>query len=114
MADILTLVKAVAEAIPAYTMQVIMLPKSIMSKMDKTIRNFLWGYREEKSHHMHLKAWDTICIPKHESGLGIKRIETMNTTLITKLAWQLTIPTHRTWTKLIREKYVRGKPMLDA
>lgn len=60
MACRLVLAKAVAETIPAYTMQVIMLPKSILMRMDNLIRNFLWGHREDKAHHMHLKAWDTI------------------------------------------------------
>lgn len=114
MAGRLTLVKAAAATIPAYTMEVILLPKSIISKMDRSIWNLLWGHREDKSHHMHLKAWEFVCIPKLKGGLGILKMETMNSALITKLAWQLATPTHRTWTKLVRAKYLRGKPVLDA
>lgn len=44
MVGTLTLVKAVVEAILAYIMQVIMLSKSILLKVDKTIRNFMWGH----------------------------------------------------------------------
>lgn len=38
----------------------------------------------------------------------------MNTALVTKLAWHMATPTHHTWTKLIKAKYLWGKPILDV
>lgn len=38
----LVLLKAVAKAIPSFMMQVIMLPKNMLARMDKNIRGFLW------------------------------------------------------------------------
>lgn len=82
--------------------------------MDRHIRNFLWGHRADQSHHLTLKSWDSICLPKLEGGLGLRKMETMNSAYLTKLVWQLTTPSHRIWTQLVRAKYLLGKPILDA
>lgn len=114
MAGRLILVKVVATTIPSFAMQMVLLPKYMLDKIDKRIRDFLWGHKLEKAHHLPLKAWDSICSPKGEGGLGIKKMEDINLALVTKLSWQLATPNHKTWTELIKEKYLRGKQVLDA
>lgn len=59
-------------------MQVIILLKKMLAKMDMKLKDFLWSNRHDKTRHMHVKAWDSICIPKGEGGLGIKKMEDMN------------------------------------
>lgn len=35
------------------------------------MRDFFWGFFNDQSHHLYLKAWSSMCIPKFEGGLGI-------------------------------------------
>lgn len=67
-------------------MQIVLLPKYILAKIDKKIQEFLCRHKEENAHHMHLKAWDSICSSKGEGGLGIKKMEETNLALVTKLS----------------------------
>lgn len=87
MAGRLVLVKEVANAIPSFVMQVIMLPTHMLARMDKKIRGFLWGHNEDQVHHFHPKSWESVCTPKGEGGLGIKKMEDINMASITKLVW---------------------------
>lgn len=41
-------------------------------------------------------------------------MEDINLALITKLAWQMVVPSQKMWVKLIKAKYLRGKQVLDA
>lgn len=94
-------------------MQMFLIPKGITSKIDKLLRNFLWGYDTEKTHHLHLKAWGDVTLPKEKGGLGIRRIREMNQTMITKLNWQVCTEDHKVWVQLVRAQYLRGRRRLD-
>lgn len=93
-------------------MQTFLLPKALCSQMDNAICIFWWGFKDHKR-HLHLKAWDFICSPKYNGGLGFRKFLDMNTAFITKLAWKVCIEQHRTWVQLIRSKYLRGRRILD-
>ena len=34
-------------------------------------------------------AWDDLCLPKHEGGLGIRHLEKFNVALMTKHIWNI-------------------------
>jgi hypothetical protein len=38
------LIKAIASSIPSYTMSIFLLPKSLCTALDKSFKNFLWGF----------------------------------------------------------------------
>lgn len=52
----LVLTKAVIQSISSFTMHVMLLPKSILGKIERRSRDFLWGHSEQKKHHLYLKA----------------------------------------------------------
>ncbi|KAK3221243.1 hypothetical protein Dsin_008268 [Dipteronia sinensis] len=57
-------------------------------KLDKLNRNFLWGHIDNKK-TVHLFSWDTVCLPKRNGDLGIKRMKYMNQALLAKAGWRL-------------------------
>ncbi|GMP64139.1 hypothetical protein CsSME_00025559 [Camellia sinensis var. sinensis] len=84
MAGRATLIKSVTSAIPSYTMQTMLLPKSICNDIDKLNRNFLWSDTMEK-HKIHLVNWDVVCNMKKKGGLEIKKARDQNLALLSKL-----------------------------
>ena len=63
-----TLIKAVALALPTYTMSVFKLPISICDEIKASMARFWWGGDPEKS-KIHWRSWDALCRPKAEGGL---------------------------------------------
>ena len=53
-------------------------------------------------------AWDEICRPKFERGLGIRRNEDVNNALITKLGWRILTNNDSIWVRIMRDKYVKN------
>jgi hypothetical protein len=54
--------------------------------------------------------WDFITRPKEKGGLGIKDLDKMNKSLLVKLWWKLKSK-DGLWQKLVKAKYVKGKPV---
>lgn len=113
MAGRVVLIKLVAQAIPGYMMQTFHLPKNLLDKMDNRIRRFFWGHDEDTTYNLHLKSWNSICLPKANGGLGIRSMRDMNMALISKMTWQLCANVPKLWVKLVKSMYLRGKLILD-
>lgn len=71
MAGQLTLIRSVAQAMTIQKIQAFIISKKILDNIDKRMRDFFWGFFNDQSHHLYLKAWSSMCIPKFEGGLGI-------------------------------------------
>lgn len=113
MAGRAVLIRSVLQSMPTFIMQTFFIPKSITSKLDSIMKNFLWRFDVDSQHHLHLISWKQVCQPKSEVGLGIRRTRDVNLALLTKLNWQLNITPHKPWVQLIRAKYLRGRRRLD-
>ena len=58
--------------------------------MDKVVRNFLWtGFIDSKK--LISIARNKCCLPKENSGIGIKSLKLMNKDLLRKLSWKFLI-----------------------
>lgn len=99
----LTLTKGVLSSIPVHTMNIISLPQSILGKLDKVSRSFLWGSSPEKR-RQHLLSWNKICRPKREGGLGIRKTADMNKALLAKVGWRLLHNKDSLWARVLRSK----------
>lgn len=99
--------KALLSSIPIHIMSTILMPKSMWDKLDKVSRSFLWGSSAEKR-KQHLVAWDRVCLPKWEGGLGIRSAKDMNKALIAKVGWRLLNDQVSLWARVFRSKYKVG------
>lgn len=114
MAGRTILIKLVAQDIPCYIMQSFLIPKSILTKMDTMIRDFFWGFKGSQQHHLYLKSWNSICTPKQNGGLGIRKTTNINIWLMTKLAWKVMTSDGKILIQLIKGKYLWGRSILDT
>jgi hypothetical protein len=53
----LTLIKAVAAAIPSYAMSTFIFPANFCQKLDQSFKNFWWGFPSKKTRNLTLKSW---------------------------------------------------------
>ncbi|KAL8139423.1 LOW QUALITY PROTEIN: hypothetical protein V2J09_005444 [Rumex salicifolius] len=107
LAGRLALTKSVLSAIPIHSMSSIMLPASTLASLDKVAHNFIWGSTTE-SRRQHLVAWNRVCRPKLEGGLGLRRAGVMNRALLGKLGWRVLKDKTSLWARVLREKYKIG------
>lgn len=63
------LIKAVAQAIPTYTMNCFKLSNSLCSELNSLVGDFWWG-RKENAQKNAWVSWGNLCKPKKESGMG--------------------------------------------
>ena len=65
------LIKAVAQAIPTYTMSYFKLLNCLCEELMSMVRNFWWGQKKEERKIAWLN-WEKMCAPKSNEGLGFK------------------------------------------
>ncbi|XP_021971343.1 uncharacterized protein LOC110866503 [Helianthus annuus] len=73
------------------------------------MRNFLWS-SEGSFHKGKAKAsWKSVCVPKFEGGLGIRRIGDVNKALMISHIWSILIKRESLWVAWIHLYRLRGK-----
>ncbi|GMJ13731.1 hypothetical protein like AT4G29090 [Hibiscus trionum] len=85
-------------------MQATLLPKTICLKIEKLIRQFIWGSNASVS-KLSLVNWDSLCQPLKHGGLGLRRIHDFNIALVMKVGFSMLTNTGSLWIKLLRDKY---------
>lgn len=63
---------------------------------------------------MTLKVWSTICLPKCEGGLGIRRFAEVNHALISKQAWKMLTAKDSVWVQVLTGKYLKGRDFWEV
>jgi hypothetical protein len=81
----LTLAKSVMEAVPIYPMMSARIPKSCLDDIQRMQRNFIWGDTPQKKQY-HVVGWDKVTVSKWLGGLGVRKLEVMNTACLMKLS----------------------------
>lgn len=107
-----TLIKSVAIAMPIYCMSTFLLPNGWCAEIDRTLKDFWWGFPTQKARKCTPRAWDDICLPKELGGLGVRKMFEVNKALIAKLGWKLIFETDSLWVRTIRLKYKVRDPMV--
>ena len=102
----LVLIKVVAATVPSYAMSTFLLPKSFCRMLDQMFKNFWWGFPPEKFRNLSFKSWNFLCSPKALGGLGIRLMEEVNLTLISKLGWKLLTQSNSLWVGQLQGKYI--------
>nr|GEW99011.1 putative reverse transcriptase zinc-binding domain-containing protein [Tanacetum cinerariifolium] len=75
-------------------------------------RGFLWCQGDMKKGKAKV-AWDNVCLPKDEVGLGIRRLEPFNQALIATHIWSLLSFKESLWVKWIHTYKMQGRSLWD-
>ncbi|KAL0288758.1 UNVERIFIED_CONTAM: hypothetical protein Sradi_7089700 [Sesamum radiatum] len=79
------LIKSVLTSFEVYWAMAFILPKGIIKEMIKRLRTFLWKGTSSSGYPK--VAWEAVCRPIEEGGLGIKDILAINRALMSKHLW---------------------------
>ncbi|KAL0297680.1 UNVERIFIED_CONTAM: LINE-1 reverse transcriptase [Sesamum radiatum] len=81
------LISSVLSTLHSYWASVFILPKGIIKILEAKMRKFLWQGSTGRGYAK--VAWDQVCRPKKEGGLGFRSIFVMNQALMLKHLWKL-------------------------
>nr|XP_025678801.1 uncharacterized protein LOC112778723 [Arachis hypogaea] len=108
-----TLLRAVGEAIPIYTLSCFKLPDTLLTEIHSMLSQFWWGQKGAERRMVWIK-WDTMTRPKKDGGLGIKDLRAQNLALLGKQCWRLMKYPNSTISRMLKAKYFRYTDFLYA
>lgn len=107
------LVKAVAQAIPTYSMSVFRLPKGVCKAFRSKIARFWWG-KGDGRRGIHWCKWEFLCKHKNEGGLGFRDLEAFNQALLAKTVWRIALAPTSLVHRVLQGKYFPNSSWADA
>ncbi|KAL0381206.1 UNVERIFIED_CONTAM: putative mitochondrial protein [Sesamum angustifolium] len=81
------LIKSVLSTLHSYWASVFILSKGIINIIETKLRKFLWQGSTGRGYAK--VAWDQLCRPKEERGLGVHNILVINKALMLKHLWKI-------------------------
>lgn len=106
------LIKAVAQAIPTYTMSLFQLPVGICEEINRSLARFWWGKTGGKG--IHWRCWEKMCCPKYEGGMGFRELQNFNQALVAKQGWRLLCNPNSMVARMLKAKYFPRGTFLEA
>ena len=89
LAGKMVLLKSVLNNMPIYQSSILLAPGSVIRKLERLLRKFIWEGGKGNEKKLHLISWDKIQKPCDEGGLQVRSLTIQNLALGAKLLWQL-------------------------
>lgn len=103
-----TLINTVLDSLPVYWLALYRLPRSIVEEIEKLKRRFYWkeiGETQKVARKLHSIKWDIICKGRREGGLGIKKLDKKNLSMLAKWWWKAKTNRGKLWYNVMSAKY---------
>lgn len=95
-----------------YWASVFILPARIVHDLEQLMRGFLWCNGEPHKGKSKV-AWEVVCLPRQEGGLGIRRLDSFNSALISSHIWSILMGKESLWVKWIHVYKIRDRNFWD-
>lgn len=108
-----TLLKTAAQSIPNFWMSLLLLPREICDRIEKSMNAYWWGGGSNGKGIKWLR-WDKLCEAKEMGGLGFRKLLDFNVAMLGKQAWRLITCANPLVTSLLKAKYYPQQSFLEA
>ncbi|VFQ64934.1 unnamed protein product [Cuscuta campestris] len=98
----LELIRSVTQGIEGFWFQAFPIHKSVLDRITSLCRTFLWVSKFCKV------AWEDICKPKDEGGLGLNQPRIWNQALLSKNLWNIASNKETLWVQWVHSVYLDG------
>jgi hypothetical protein len=107
------MIKSVLQAIPAYIMNIYLLPDNLIVDIERMINAFWWG---GGSNNRGIKwlAWDKLACPKVEGGLGFRDFHSFNMAMVAKQGWNFMHNSTSLVARLYKARYFPKNSFLES
>ncbi|KAL8509015.1 hypothetical protein ACS0TY_016271 [Phlomoides rotata] len=103
------LINSVIVSSLVHSMMIYRWPRSLLNKVDRAMRNFLWTGSTQKTGFCTVN-WTKVCAPKEEGGFGIRNIKTANEAFLQRLAWNILNSTEPSML-FVRARFFKGRSL---
>jgi hypothetical protein len=107
------LIKAVAQAVPNYTMSCYKLPDGCCQEIEALLARFWWGSKDEKR-KIHWMSWDRLSKAKQKGGMGFRGFKDFNRALLGKHCWRLMQEKNSLLERVFKSRYFPRSSFLEA
>jgi len=109
----LELIKSVLYGMVQFWVSIFPMPCAVIRQITCLCRNFLWTGNTRRNKFA-LVAWKTVCLPKHEGGLGLLDIQVRNNCYIAKHLWNIHLKQDFIWIRWIHHFYLNTHSIWNA
>ncbi|GJW11619.1 hypothetical protein Tco_1577446, partial [Tanacetum coccineum] len=107
------LIRSVIGSMHLFWASVFIIPSRLLLELEQVMRGFLWCQGELRKGKAKV-AWEAVCLPKVEGGLGIRRLEDFNKALISSHIWHLLMRKETLWVLWIHSYKLHGRSFWDV
>lgn len=104
----LQLIQSVLQGITHYWTAHFILPKKVIKQIESKCNSFLWTGDSINCKGAKV-SWQTVCLPKKEGGLGLKRLEDWNNTCLARLVWCIFAVTESLWIAWVNRYHLKNE-----
>ncbi|KAK4400882.1 hypothetical protein Sango_1194300 [Sesamum angolense] len=109
-ADRLQLIKSIIMEFQVYCGMAFIFPKGIIHEIEKRMHTFLWKGNSDTGYAK--VAWNQVCLPLNESGIGIHDVQALNYAFMSKHMWAVVNNRGSSiWVQWIWQYRIRRKTM---
>jgi hypothetical protein len=103
----LQLITSVLCSFQVFWSRVFILPKKVVKLLEQKLNRFLWCGEDTKAKAK--VAWDKVCVPKKEGGLGIKKLDFWNQASMLYHVWVLFARSGSLWVAWVEDNLLKGR-----
>ncbi|GAU44727.1 hypothetical protein TSUD_88120 [Trifolium subterraneum] len=107
------MIKYVLQAIPAYVMNIYLLPDSLINDIERMINAFWWGGGDNNKGIRWL-AWNKLTCTKEEGGLGFCDFQKFNMAMVAKQGWKFLNNPNSLVARIFKARYFPRSSFLDS
>ncbi|GJU03207.1 RNA-directed DNA polymerase, eukaryota, reverse transcriptase zinc-binding domain protein [Tanacetum coccineum] len=108
----LQLIQSVIGSLHVFWASVFVLPSQVLLDIEQIMRGFLWCQGKLRNGQAKV-AWEEICLPKIEGGLGIRRLACFNNALMVPHIWNLINRKESLWVQWIHSYKLANRNFWD-